>query len=109
MRALESILIGLTLLRTVRALSQSVNKDSGNAFLPRLSGPRRCWGPGAVSGRLGGHQRAMQAQGAQRVGVIHALEELAHALETGGKFGVRGRSAVVMRHRDEKAGEFRSP
>jgi hypothetical protein len=51
----------------------------------------------------------MQAQGAQRVGVIHALEELAHALETGGKFGVRGRSAVVMRHRDEKAGEFRSP
>jgi hypothetical protein len=34
MRVLESILIGLTLLRTVRALSQSVNKDSGNAFLP---------------------------------------------------------------------------
>jgi hypothetical protein len=34
MRAIESILIGLTLLRTVRAPSQSVNKDSGNAFLP---------------------------------------------------------------------------
>jgi hypothetical protein len=34
MRVLESILIGLTLLWTVRALSQSVNKDSGNAFLP---------------------------------------------------------------------------
>ena len=46
MRAIESILIGLTLLRTLRALSQSVNKDSGNAFLPRLSGPRRCWGHG---------------------------------------------------------------
>ena len=112
MRVLESILIGLTLLRTVRALSQSVNKDSGNAFLPSCRDYldlAAVGGPVRSAAASAGHQRAMQAQGAQRVGVIHALEELAHALETGGKFGVRGRSAVVMRHRDEKAGEFRSP
>jgi hypothetical protein len=36
MRVLESILIGLTLLRTVRALSQSVNKDSDATLTVRV-------------------------------------------------------------------------
>jgi hypothetical protein len=67
MRVLESILIGLTLLRTVRALSQSVNKDSGNAFLPSCRADLDL-----AAGR--GPVRSAAASGRQHVRfMVHAL------------------------------------
>ena len=67
MRVLESILIGLTLLRTVRALSQSVNKDSGNAFLPNCRAYLNLAG-----GR--GPVRSAAASGSQHARfMVHAL------------------------------------
>jgi hypothetical protein len=67
MRVLESILIGLTLLRTVRALTQSVNKDSGNAFLPNCRAYLNLAG-----GR--GPVRSAAASGSQHARfMVHAL------------------------------------